>query len=343
MSLELNGKSVLFIGPETFNYEKEIVAELKQLGAQVVYRSDKPGKAFLLKVLLRLFPRALWQYSDHIFSRWLAENGPIHCDVVFIIKGEGLSPSFIRLLKDRYKKAAFVYYLWDSVRNVRGAELKFASFDHLFSFDPEDCRKYKGFRYRPLFFLERYRATQSSAGQACFFIGTLNGDRPAVVSRLIPALSNKTSFDYWLFVRSGFELFLRRIFDSSLKKIDPSRLLRVPMSSNVIRQHFQSSAAIVDIEHPNQRGLTMRTFEVLASGKKLLTTNKNISSHDFYHPSRIGVIDRNKPQLDKDFLEMPAAAMPAWFYTKYSIRGWLLEILECVAAVNSVPENEAPL
>jgi len=333
MNSKLTGKNILFIGPETFNYEKEIVGEMESLGAQVVYRSDKPGNAFLLKAILRLFPRILWGYSDHVFKQWLSLYGPPDCDVVLVIKGEGLSPKFIDFLKKKYANAKFIFYLWDSISNVRNVKLKLSKFDHLYSFDPRDCERDRRLKYRPLFFLERYRSSEKNHGSGCFFIGTLNGDRPAVIARLIRSLPKNIEFNYWLFVRNKIELFFRRFFDSSLRRLDQTRLLNSPMLSAVVSQNFQHSAAIVDIEHPNQVGLTMRTFEVLASGKKLITTNKNIFHHDFYHPSRICIIDRSNPRLDPDFFDYEAVPLPDSFYSKYSLQGWLLELLE------SVPKN----
>jgi hypothetical protein len=329
----LRGKQILFFGPSTFNYEKEIVAELEKAGAQVTYRSDKPGNSFLLKALLRLFPKILWRYADFVFRRWLSENGPSTCDVVLVVKGEGLSPKFLDILRVKYKDAKFILYLWDSVRNVRKVELKLIKFDALYSFDAGDCKKHSLLKYRPLFFLERYLDKNPSIGRECFFIGTLNGDRPAVIERLLHALPPHT-FDYWLFVRGSIELGIRRIFDRSLKGLDHARFLRQPMSSLEISQHFKACAAIVDIEHPNQVGLTMRTFEVLASGKKLITTNKSILNHDFYDASRICVVDRNNPQIEASFIETKVAQLPNSFYEKYSLKGWLSEVLECIAPID---------
>ncbi len=39
---------------------------------------------------------------------------------------------------------------------------------------------------------------------------------------------------------------------------------------------------VIDLSHPLQTGLTMRTFEALASGCHLLTTNTNIRFEDFF-------------------------------------------------------------
>lgn len=328
----LSGKKILFFGPETFNYEREIIRELESLGAEVTFRSDKPGNSFAAKALVRLFPKLIWGYSDRIFKSWLAKYGPLECDIVFIIKGEGLSPRFIDLLKVKYKNSYFVLYLWDSLENIRGAELKLSKFDFLYSFDPHDCDRDKRFKYRPLFFLERYLSKEDNCGLGCFFVGTLNGDRPSVILRLIRSFPQGMEFNYWLFVRNKIELFFRRIFDSSLRNIDRSRLISSPMPSSIVSQNFQRSAAIIDIEHPKQVGLTMRTFEVLASGKKLITTNKNIMSHGFYHSSRVCVIDRNSPVIDRDFISTRAVPLPQSFYSEYSLRGWILDLLTSAAA-----------
>jgi len=47
---------------------------------------------------------------------------------------------------------------------------------------------------------------------------------------------------------------------------------------------------IIDIERPLQKGLTMRTIEMLGTNKKIITTNN------------IFIIDRNNPIIDEIFL-----------------------------------------
>ena len=62
------------------------------------------------------------------------------------------------------------------------------------------------------------------------------------------------------------------------------------------------SKAIIDCPLPNQNGLTMRTFETLALGKKLITTNKNIVYYDFYSSNNIFVVD-GKSKVPLSFFE----------------------------------------
>jgi hypothetical protein len=184
------------------------------------------------------------------------------------------------------------------------------------------------FKYRPLFFLDKYlNREHESTGQGIFFIGTLNGDRPSVIDRLVKVVELKHRFNFWLFVRSRLELALRKLFDTSLRHIDNSHLIYQPMPAEEISGYFSESAAVLDIEHPKQSGLTMRTFEVIASGKKLITTNRKIVEHDFYDPARICVIDRNAPVIPDDFLTTPLPPLPEEFVAHYSLQGWLSDVL----------------
>jgi spore maturation protein CgeB len=99
------------------------------------------------------------------------------------------------------------------------------------------------------------------------------------------------------------------------------------MSAETISQHYNECVAVLDIEHPNQSGLTMRTFEVIASGKKLITTNKKIVEHDFFDPARICVIDRNNPDVPDIFLKESIPVLSEEFIAHYSLRGWILDIM----------------
>jgi hypothetical protein len=77
------------------------------------------------------------------------------------------------------------------------------------------------------------------------------------------------------------------------------------MSAADVQHYFNLSAAVLDVEHPKQRGLTMRTIETLISEKKLITSNKNIINSNLYDCSRVNVINRDNPQLSNDFIDSP--------------------------------------
>jgi hypothetical protein len=323
------GRRILLVGPQVFGYERAIGEQLSSGGAVVTYLNDRPWDAVWLKGLLRLFPRLLWHWADRHYRDWIAAEAPAAIDIVLVLKGEALSPRTLRRLRAHYPAARFVYYLWDSIANTRGATSRFETFDALYSQDPEDCRKHSALRYRPLFFLPVYQdaRNQRSLSKACYFLGTLNGDRPQVLARISNALKPGYSLDYWLYVRSGLELQLRWLVDHALRRLDPRRLLRRPMNSREIARHYAQAAAVIDIEHYRQTGLTMRTFEALAAGCKLITTNPHIAREAFYDPQRILIIDRTRPVIPAQFLASDAAPLGEEFLQKYSLAAWLEELL----------------
>ena len=59
------------------------------------------------------------------------------------------------------------------------------------------------------------------------------------------------------------------------------------LSSNEIVSYYDRSNIVLDISHPGQSGLTMRTFETIGAGKKLITTNADIKNYPFYNPENI--------------------------------------------------------
>jgi hypothetical protein len=88
-----------------------------------------------------------------------------------------------------------------------------------------------------------------------------------------------------------------------------------------------SSRAVLDVEHPRQRGLTMRTIETLFAGKKLVTTNEHILKSDLYNPSRIHLISRLNPSIPTEFLSKSFLIISEDLRKYYSCDGWAEELL----------------
>ena len=100
-----------------------------------------------------------------------------------------------------------------------------------------------------------------------------------------------------------------------------------PMSQNDLLNLYRKSRIIVDMQHPNQTGLTLRTMEALGSKKKLITTNPDIVNYDFFDPQNILVVDRKKPDISEHFFRTTYSPIPKNIYEKYSVDSWLDQIL----------------
>jgi hypothetical protein len=88
----------------------------------------------------------------------------------------------------------------------------------------------------------------------------------------------------------------------------------------------EQSHIIVDVHHPGQNGLTMRTIESLGAHKKLITTNSSVVQCDFFHSDNIIVIDRLSPVIPPAFFTSEYQTIAKPIYRKYSLAEWLQEI-----------------
>ena len=99
------------------------------------------------------------------------------------------------------------------------------------------------------------------------------------------------------------------------------------LNINGVLNVFAQSEAMIDHPMKIQTGLTMRTFETLASGLHLYTTNKYIRQEPFYSEERVTVINENldgftccrKPNSGNDsYIDS---------FQDYRIDNWLRKIL----------------
>lgn len=70
-------------------------------------------------------------------------------------------------------------------------------------------------------------------------------------------------------------------------------------------------------------------LEALGAKKKLITTNEDVVSYDFYRPENIYIyIYNGKIDLDNIFFKENYKELSKEIYDKYSLRNWLKEIVE---------------
>ena len=90
----------------------------------------------------------------------------------------------------------------------------------------------------------------------------------------------------------------------------------------------RKSKSIIDIHHPRQSGLTMRTLEILGAKRKLFTTNDDVKNYDFYDANNIYCFDRNNPNNKIEFLNKDNSGINDIVYKKYSLTQWIKHIFK---------------
>jgi len=320
----LKDQRILIISPKFFGYENRIIERLEQFTSKVVWLDDRPSNSILTKLIMRYFP---FLYTKYI-SRYYKKNINDVFTQILVISAESLSYKNICYLKEKTKANKIILYMYDSLKNKKRLLPIFKYFDKCLTFDPDDAIKYN-FIFRPLFFTTGFNNKNNiSSKYDVSFIGTGHSDRVMIIEKIkLQCEKLGLLYFFYLFLQSPFIYIFYKIFKRKVfKGVRMQDFHYKPLEYNDYMYISEFSKVIIDIEHPNQRGLTMRTIEMLGKEKKLVTTNNNIKKYDFYNDTNIYIIDRNNPIIDEKFFENKYKRLPEQIYYKYSINGWLEDI-----------------
>lgn len=321
--MNLANKKILVIAAKFFGYEQDIKNELLRRGAKVDFVLDRPFNSAFMKAATKMAPGLMqWLvylyyqlYFPHIFQRTY--------DYVFVVEGITLSRSALLRLKKISPSCEFILYVWDSVKNRSHIFQNSDCYQKVLTFDPEDAKKF-GFFFRPLFFTKEFeRHGEQQVEHDLCFIGTVHSDRYEIISKLSRSLFAECRPFLFLYFHEKWFYRLNKLLKKSYRNSHEDEFAFKTISKQKVVEHLSVSSVILDIEHPFQSGLTMRTFEVLGQRKKLATTNASIKSYDFYNPNNIFVIDRQNPYIPQEFFLAAYEDIPELIYRKYTLESWI--------------------
>lgn len=332
--MSLIGKRVLFFAPNSFGYEYEIKKELERQGAIVTLHDERPSNAAFVKAIIRLNKKLVRFYTDNYFDSILKKYTNTYFDFVFVLRGEAFSPLVMKNFRVQFPKACFILYLWDSIKNNNTLEI-IPFFDKVYSFDRQDALKYSTLSFLPLFYLREYAeldAYDDNNPNKIMFVGTVHSDRYLFIERLKLALKyQQVCVDTYYFFQSKLLYLRKRLLDSSFRNTSVNDFKYASLEKKEIVNKMKYSKAVLDIQHPSQMGLTMRSIETFGGNRKLITTNCDIVNYDFYTPKNVLVINRNEPtdqlvEAIQKFMITPYQTVSEQVYKKYSITNWVNQI-----------------
>ncbi|MCW4461893.1 hypothetical protein OK349_09245 [Sphingomonas sp. BT-65] len=323
----LKGRRILFIAPRFFGYDLEIANGLRKRGAHVDWLADRPYDTAAMAALTRFVPQMILPFADRLYDRQLSALGPASYDHILVLNGQTVSREFLKSLRAQFPSAVFTLYMWDSLEN-RGRTIEnFPLFDRLLSFDPQSADRY-GMQLRPLFFTRvAPPVALQDARYDASFVGTAHSDRYAVITRLKQALSPELRAFWYLYLQSNWLFSVYKTIKPGMRSAKRTDFRFVPIDKDRLQQVVEQSLAVVDIEHPRQRGLTMRTFETMGLQRKLITTNRYVEQYEFFDRDNIMVIDRQSPVVPTSFFTTPYRPLSPEMYRRYSLEGWIDDVL----------------
>lgn len=331
MTNSLYGKKILFFSPKFFDYEIEIKNKLREMGAIVDFYDERMNPSSITKIIIRLNKKIISNKIEKYYFGIINNIKNKKYDYVLFISPETITSKIMNNLKKVQNEAKFILYMYDSLKNKKNAVPLLKYFDSIFSFDKDDCQVNRNINFRPLFFLDDYSKTSvvDNFNYDLCFIGTGHSDRYRVAKKIENNLKKLEKKMYIYIYFPSIVLFLfKSFFDKVYKEFEKKDVGFKSLKKDEIIELYSKSKVVLDIQHPNQKGLTMRTIETIGSRKKLITTNSDISEYNFYRSENICVIDRNNPIIPMDFFQTDYIDIDETVYMEYSLGQWIREIFD---------------
>lgn len=331
--MNLSGKTILLLAPKFFGYELEIKKELENFGAKVIYFDERPKNDFFTKVFVRLNLKSFISKKIDDYYKYIIEATKYQdIDYLFLVTPETIDLKIIEKIKQNHKNIKIFTYFWDSIKNKRTALNYLHISDKYFSFDSNDIKINNKIEFLPLFYIKDYENISNEREDILYdicFIGTIHSDRYKIIKQIedqVRSIGLQTYF--YFYSPSKILFFFQKLFKRDFKDIKWEDVSFKSLNKADVINIIKKSKIIIDIQHPLQTGLTMRTIEMLGANKKILTTNKDIINYDFFIMDNIFVFDRNKIEINAEFFDKKYFKIEEGLYKKYSLSNWLKTIFE---------------
>lgn len=264
---------------------------------------------FFLKLIFRKNLKHLY-YGKEILKR--LENLEKQ-DVILTLKGDFIASESIRDFK-KYTDRSIAFFN-DNILRYPNIENVLPLFDEVYSFEKRDCEKFN-LKFKTNFIYNSKISKNTTFKYQLFNISSRDK-------------RTTTILDIAKYLKENNILSKIIILDNKNKMKDSTivDVIRKPIDLNEVNQYIENSKILLDIHREKQSGLSFRVFESLGLQKKLITTNQDIKTYDFYNPNNILVIDSKNLTLSKLFFETDYEEVPSNVLNKYFIENWIEEII----------------
>lgn len=320
---------ILLISPDFFNYSKIIKSEIEKKGYEVDWFSDRNSISFVQKALLRVKKSILKNFIKRYLEELTEFVADKQYEYVVVINGEVLNEDFLYNLRLIQSNATFVLYMWDSLSNFPDSQKLLKCFDKCFSFDIDDCKNFN-LNFLPLFYYDEDGYFQYQNKEKFYdyaFIGTIKKGKFEHILSVFSQLDHNGFKSYkYLYLQSRLVYFYYKLKYKEFKKAKMSMFKYKRLSNTRCADLLCRAHIVIDIPMKNQTGLTIRVFETLSKGQKLLTTNQNIRNYDFYNENQIYIYDGSRIDFNTDFFNRKEQVFNAKI-KDYHISKWLDKLL----------------
>ena len=239
-------------------------------------------------------------------------------DYCLVIRGD-LIPEFV-LKYARSISGKMIDYQLDGL-SVSSKILEYEKyFDRIFVFDPEDIKRNPSYN---LEFLPN-----------CYF-GETDFTNPAEIDLLYIGQFLEKRHQQLFNIHNYLET--QQLYYTSHTSLYQGRDF-IPLHSKILHHKIsttyqenlnfvKNAKTIIDFKRDEHDGLSLRFFEAMQFGRKIITDNSSVKNYDFYHPNNIFITDFINFDGLVEFIEKPYQTLPKEITEKYSFRNWIKIVL----------------
>lgn len=320
-------KELLLFMTDFYGYNQNIINEIKSHNYNVTWFLDKIKVAQWERIIKKIFPKYIDKKFDLYFDSCIEKTKGKKFDEILIIFGAAfIRKKHIDILRRNFPNTKIVYYAWDSVENFPLIEDLLISCDISYTFDPEDAKKYN-VELLPLFYCDNSDNNSSLIPE--YDVSTVMSfflEKSTALTSTLNIIPSGLKKNIYLKVRDKLYYYRLKIFKKNeIEKIEEYFIYKA-LTRDDVYKIFCDSKAIIDCPLPKQKGLTMRTFEVLSLKRKLITTNRNIINYDFYCPENIYIVNNDNNYNFMEFINSKFNEDYA-LSEKYSLREFINKLI----------------
>ncbi len=244
------------------------------------------------------FIRMMWfKYNLPMKKIWI-HSEMSNLKNINIIFDSGANEFLLRWIKEHNPGKRCILYYWNTINDttaLKNKKIQKMGYE-IWSFDFKDAKKY-GYAFNPQFFCPSWYRELKNFDTPLYdisFVGRDKHKRMLTAEKIVARLSNirpLTSNLYFTAPKWYFALKNRKY----KKMLKFKEMLKQEMLGRIL----------LDITDNDQSGFTLRVFDALCNGRKLITNNINIINETYYDKNNIYIYGWDSLEDFRVFINTP--------------------------------------
>lgn len=238
-------------------------------------------------------------------------------DDILILRPD-LIKEHLLFIKDHGTRS--IAYFWDSFSRIPEGKETIQFFDKFFSFEPKDVKDHH-LLFLPNFYSQDLAVTKNVSPHFDLSYVASYDDRLDTLEKILASLSE-------LDLKTNINIIATKSIGAKNKNEKNITWFTDVLPRKETVRIMSDSRVLLDIAQPKQEGLSFRIFEAMKLEKKIITTNRSVTTYDFYDPKNIFVWGNENTIPPRAFFTAPYSPLPVEIFDKYSLQKWISTIFE---------------